>query len=361
VTGRAPVTVDPASSDPTHSDPTHSDPASVDPPHGPDLERCSDRSRARAESPAATAPVTARLLLVEAPGPWGRAGLTASRLSRAVSTQLAAAAEAHGVRVQLIRRPGRHPGPPRPAALPSEGTHAWALAEPAAGAVRWGRWGAETDLLAVDLDAPLDPAVDASTGPQRLVLVCTHARHDVCCAVRGRPVVAALTAAGLDREVWETSHLGGDRFAANVLALPEGEVFGGLDEGSAVAAVRALDGGRLDLDHHRGRVGRTPPEQAAVHLAACSLGVDGTDAVRLLGPVARTARDGTGQHYGARVQVGGRVHRLDLVEWWAAPDRLTCAAVEAKPARRYDLAGIELESLERESAELEEPQASRGV
>ena len=306
---------------------------------GPD--RCSDSARARQEAPTATAPPAARLLLVEVPGAWGRAGLTGSRISPAVTVPLAAAADAAGVRVQLIRRPGRHPGPRRPASLSSDGRHAWALADPAAGVVRWGTWTAEADLLALDLAESLDRSVHSGTGPQRLALVCTHARHDVCCAVRGRPVAAALGAAGLGREVWETSHLGGDRFAANLLLLPEGEVFGGLDERTAVAAARALDDGRLDLAHHRGRVGRSPAEQAVLDLAATALDDDRVDAVRLLHLAPPTAPDAGGRVlHRARVTHGERVYRLDLVGWWAAPERLTCAAVEAKPARRFALAAL---------------------
>src|SRR3712207_7703861 len=42
-------------------------------------------------------------------------------------------------------------------------------------------------------------------------------------------------------DVWECSHLGGDRFAANVLLVPTGDLFGSLDAASAVDVVRAHD------------------------------------------------------------------------------------------------------------------------
>ena len=41
-----------------------------------------------------------------------------------------------------------------------------------------------------------------------MVLVCTHGTRDACCAVRGRPIVAALARA-LPEQVWECTHLGG--------------------------------------------------------------------------------------------------------------------------------------------------------
>jgi hypothetical protein len=298
--------------------------------------RCSDAARERGEPVIATAPPAGRLLLIELPGPWGRAGLTASRLPVEVTRPLAEAADAAGVRVQLIRRPGRHPSAPGPLA--------WALADPGRRAVRWGRW-TDPDALAGDdvrraLHDPIDPDVAVVGGPQRLVLVCTHAKHDLCCAVRGLPVAAALTAATLDgqldRQVWETSHLGGDRFAANLLLLPEGEVFGGLDEQTAADVVRSFDRGRIALPHHRGRVGQSPVAQAALRLAAESLGDDRVGAFRLLDVAG-------GPDWRVRVEHDGRVYRLRLTESLAPPHRLTCAAVQAKPARRFALEQLEAE------------------
>ena len=49
--------------------------------------------------------------------------------------------------------------------------------------------------------------------PEPMLLVCTHGVHDTCCAVRGRPVAAAL-ARRWPEATWECSHVGGDRFAA---------------------------------------------------------------------------------------------------------------------------------------------------
>lgn len=292
---------------------------------GPD--RCSDAARERGDPLLATAPPARRLLLVEVPGPWGSAGLTASRLPVEVTRPLAAAADTAGVRVQLVRRPGRH-AVSRDPSPPAEG-HRWALADAGLGVVRWGRWHAPADLLTIDVAEALDPLVHAATGPQRLALVCTHAKRDVCCAVRGRPVAAAVQAA-VDREVWETSHLGGDRFAANLLLLPEGEVFGGLDVDSAVEVARRLDAGRLTLDAYRGRVGRPPAVQAALHLAAARLDDDRLGAVRLVGPPGRE-----GDEWTATVEHAGRRYVVRLEEWWADPERLTCSAVAAKPARRF--------------------------
>jgi hypothetical protein len=286
----------------------------------------------------ATAPPARRVLLVEVPGPWGRAGLTSARLDPGVTRPLAAAADAAGVRVQLIRRPGRHAAPRRPHPIGEQGSHAWALADPYAGVVRWGRWRSEHDLRGIDLTAPFDPARDAATGEQRLALVCTHARHDVCCAVRGRPVAAAV-AVELDRQTWETSHLGGDRFAANLLLLPEGEVFGGLDVDSALEVARRLDDGRLTLPHYRGRIGRSPVHQAALHLAAAELGDDRIGVMRVLGTPRRDA-----EGWLVRIAHGEQRYVVRLQEWWAPAHRLTCAALEASPSRRFAVRSLAIDT-----------------
>ena len=65
-----------------------------------------------------------------------------------------------------------------------------------------------------------------------LFLVCTHGKHDTCCAERGRPLCRALHDVAPDH-TWEVSHIGGDRFAPNVLVLPEGLYFGRLTPADA--------------------------------------------------------------------------------------------------------------------------------
>jgi len=112
------------------------------------------------------------------------------------------------------------------------------------------------DLLDVDLDAL--PAETATP----MCLVCVHGRRDRCCALHGSAVFRAIQARGVD--VWQTSHLGGHRFAACALWLPEGLMYGRLRPEHAedfVAARRAGEIGELDL--FRGRCSYDCPTQAA--------------------------------------------------------------------------------------------------
>jgi hypothetical protein len=306
---------------------------------GPDGFRCSRAARARGDQLLATAPPATRFLLVEARGPWGRSGLGETRIEHRVAGRLVDAAIAAGVRLLLIRRPGRHPDDGS-----GQGPGSWALADIRAGApaVRWGTWNEPRELLELDLRVPLDPAAEAGTGPQLVGLVCTHGRHDVCCALWGRPVAQALAETG-ELDVWECSHLGGDRFAANLLLLPAGDLFGGLAPGSATAVARAYREGRLDLAHYRGRCGRPPVEQAAEHLAMAELGLEALGALQVGAVRSLPPEPPLLQAWTAEVRHGPDRYRLRLSARLAEPAVLTCAA--AAPARARQFALERLESL----------------
>ncbi len=113
-----------------------------------------------------------------------------------------------------------------------------------------------------------------------MVLTCTNGKRDLCCAVRGRPVAEALAALpGWDS--WESTHLGGHRFAATIMLLPTGDMFGWLDQRSAVTALERFDAGQLLLSHYRGRSGQPVPAQAALHTMAALLGDSRRHALRI--------------------------------------------------------------------------------
>lgn len=144
----------------------------------------------------------------------------------------------------------------------------------------WGRaHGLEAPGAKVLLVQRVSGSEPQSSAAQKY-LVCTNGARDQCCAIRGAAVVHALAEAR-PGQAYESSHLGGHRFAANLLVLPAGLCFGRLDVHAALALVDELDAGRLPLEHFRGRCSFTPEQQAAEILVRRELGLSGLDDLQL--------------------------------------------------------------------------------
>ncbi len=177
------------------------------------------------------------------------------------------------MRVQLIRRPGRRRvGDVRSVFL------GWT-----AGDSPWLRYAevsaSAPGLTERDLKELADGIVPSfGVGwDEPVFLVCTHGKRNVCCARMGGPLAQAL-AARHPGPVWETTHVGGHRFAANLVLLPHGLYYGPVTVGLAAAAIDAYQRGSVVADRYRGRAGQPRADQEAdyVRLAeggALSLGL----------------------------------------------------------------------------------------
>jgi len=210
-------------------------------------------------------------LLMEHPGPWGPT-LEESALAAPAARALTRARE-HSVRVQLIRRPGRRrPIPPVQVYAAWSGPGAWLegreLADPA--------MLNELDLGAVG--AGIRPRFGA---PARgIFLVCTNGKHNVCCARLGGPLARAMHD-GFGDAVWETTHLGGDSYSANMVCLPHGLYYGDLAVADGLVAAGRYLRGEVWLKRYRGRAGLTRPAQAAEHFLRARTGISSVDAVTI--------------------------------------------------------------------------------
>ena len=233
-------------------------------------DRCSLRSLAAAESLAGTASTIRHWLLIEHPGPWGTDGLLDARLPPGVGRDLRALEARSGARVLLIRRPGRgaavDAGPVR--CFAADTRDAWL--------------GSET-LNRIGDAVGLDPRDRGSfrdePGGEALLVVCTHGRRDPCCAERGRPVAAALADPFPDR-TWESTHVGGDRFAGNLVAFPHGLYFGRVEPNEAPVIAHGYAEGRIgSLDRYRGRSCDPFPVQTAERAVREHLELDRIDDV----------------------------------------------------------------------------------
>ena len=290
--------------------------------------RCSAAAEHRGDGLEGTASTVRSFLLLEHAGPWGVEALLDSRMPAALGRALHRHTRAHRVRPLLIRRPGR--------GIPTESARVFAVRTTPQRS--WTETTVVPDLEAVlewDLGALASGrSLGLEPHPEPLLCVCTHGRHDRCCAERGRPLAAALASAYPD-QTWECSHIGGDRFAGNVLLLPDGLYYGRLDPDAALRVAAAHAGGRLVLDHLRGRSTLPMPVQAAEIGLRRHLGEERLDALRFLGRVhdgaltaARFAVDGTEYVVAVRSRIA-----VEAV-------RLTCQARVDNPVPAHEVVSV---------------------
>ena len=106
--------------------------------------------------------------------------------------------------------------------------------------------------------------------------VCTNGQRDLCCARYGLPVYARLRELAGGR-VWQTTHVGGHRFAPNVLALPQGALYGRVFADDVDAFFATVEAGELALPHLRGRASLPPAAQVAETLVDGALALRGIE------------------------------------------------------------------------------------
>jgi hypothetical protein len=188
------------------------------------------------------------------------------------------------------------------------------------------------ELGRIDLSAVAQRNAEHGSG-EPLFLACTHGKHDKCCARHGRPLYAALHNHFGDR-AWQSSHLGGDRFAGNLVFLPHGVYYGRVDPLEAPELAEAFARGELSLDHYRGRSCYGRAAQAADYFLRRETGIRRIDAFRLL-----ESKRLNGAHWRVRFAGTGSREVYD-VEFSTSEDlrqRLTCHSDAESPIRQYRL------------------------
>jgi hypothetical protein len=296
---------------------------------------CAETARDATEAIAGTAPEALGWLLIERAGPWGRDALTESGIDRDVGAAVAAVCKRLPVKPVVVRRPGPHVAPR--AADGSGREHEVFLVH--TGVSPWAERltiGDDRELL------DLDPEVCTSPQPpglgrrleDPLFLVCTHGKRDRCCATLGRPLVDTLAALHRD-ETWEVSHIGGHRFAGNLLVLPDGLTYGGLDVASGLSAAAGHLAGRLDLAHLRGRTALARPVQAAEIAVREHLGLEG------VGGVSDIALTSDGDTHRVTIDLeGARTLVVELVRVPIGRRLLSCDADEPEDPHTYEIRSI---------------------
>lgn len=291
--------------------------------------RCADASLARDEPLRGSASFVRRWLLLEQPGAWGSDALSQSRLPSRVAQELRHRASAAGVRVILIRRGARlSTGRRQCYLLRTEDCETYATHM---------SLDAAEDVLDIDLAGfrAGEPVRDAALLRHPVFLVCTHGRHDACCSIKGNQV-SRIACVEPDADAWECSHIGGDRFAANLVCFPHGIYYGRVTPDNVVRLMSAYSRGDLDLDHYRGRCCYPFPIQAAEYFLRREMNVVGVEDVRL------TASSVTEERLSASFIVGDRAAEVVVAVTEGAAHHLTCNASRPLAVPRYDLVALAL-------------------
>ncbi len=276
-------------------------------------EFCRDVAVANAEPLAGTASRVDHWILIEYRGLWARDVLPGSGLSDQVKQRLREQASARPhTKLLFVRRTerrgrpelrvmwGSSPGAGR-AALPRR-------PRPARGPAR-----------------PRPDRDPARPLPHPLLLVCTHGKHDRCCARQGRPLYQALAELAEDELGLAVSHVGGDRFAGNVVVLPEGLYYGRVGPAEAWSV----------LDEYLARPHRPRPLPRAFQLLVRGSGGRASSPGGG-GPVrARRSRARRTSGRSSSSAAGGRLYEVDVTAAPGALSYLTCSSEALRRPRHY--------------------------
>lgn len=278
---------------------------------------CSDVSRENDEPLAATASRVDRWLLVEYRGLWSSDALAGSGLSDQVKKRLRELRAARPrTRLLFIRRPDRrrHDGLAVYVADSREGSERLARME----------IPQHEDLRTVD------PWREATPIDEPLFLACTHGKHDRCCARYGRPLFEALNEQLAAESVWQTTHVGGDRFAGNLVCLPHGVYYGRVERDEVPTVVDEYLAGQISLAHYRGRSCWPFAVQAAERRVRAEEGLGGLDDLSLEG-VAETGQS----RWRIRFATPDGTRDVVVVAEPGELTQLTCNSDAAKRPIRY--------------------------
>lgn len=219
---------------------------------------CSELSATAGEPMLGTADRVDAWLMLSYRGTWRAKAIADNELPAAVQRWLSAQVEAFAAkglkaRPQFVRQSSAGADAPVARATLFVATEG-----------RLHRMDAERDTQFTGLDLTrrdvLQSCFHAVEAPQ--YFVCTNGQRDVCCARFGLPLYARLREL-VGRRAWQTTHVGGHRFAPNVLALPQGALYGRVAREAAANFVATVEAGQLCLPHLRGRSALPPQAQAA--------------------------------------------------------------------------------------------------
>lgn len=290
---------------------------------------CSLRSREATEKVFGTASMGDAWLLLEYPRPWGSRAFSESTLPKAVKIHLTGVLKSAPLsRILLIKRARRVKGPLTLFVARSRETSSSIL--------KYEFFEYE-QLLDLDLASALAGGSPAGTTPWEgpLFLVCTHGTRDKCCAKFGIPIYKTIRTLAGESSVWECSHVGGDRFAANVVCFPDGIFYGHLTEQTAELMTKEYFERRIVLPNFRGRSCYSFPVQAAEFFARRETEFRGISDLKFLTYDPVKPNEWRVRFYS---EVDAKVHQVSLRSHLSEfQNRLTCHSSEPRRVVQYSL------------------------
>ena len=276
---------------------------------------CADLARENGEPLGATASRIDHWFLIEYRGLWTHDAVAGSGLSDQVKDRLRAGPRSSNGRLLFVRRPDRRRAE---TLVASPRTRVQGTSDSGA-SIESHESLREVDLLDEDGGARVE---------HPLFLICTHGKHDPCCARYGRPLYegCGTRPRGLGLA---TLLISGDRFAGNLVCLPAGVYYGRADRIDAAGILDEHLGGRVSLDLYRGRSIYPFAVQAAERAVREETGLTGIHDVVL----RRAEQDG--ESWRVTFLAGGTEHVVDVRAELGDLTFLTCTAPAVKRPVRY--------------------------
>jgi hypothetical protein len=183
------------------------------------------------------------------------------------------------------------------------------------------------------------PVYDIHQTDDKLFLVCTHGRRDRCCARAGSLIFESMYSKaarmGLTENIWQCSHVGGHRFAANVLCFPDGIFYGRVGIEDIDPVMSTYRAGEFYSAKARGRSCLEGPVQAAEIFLRQITGLNG---LYDFAPAQTNQIEDGVWRVSFQLQTGGQGYKLLIAKKTANQSVYkSCTSAEKTPLEIFEL------------------------
>lgn len=229
------------------------------------LISCFEHSINANEDMFATSPRTHLWILLEYNDSWEEKAFNTCKIDSEVKNHIRAFAGTEPKsRIQLIKNPNNHDGANIRLYV--------VITRPGETNLYEFTLSSYEDILDIDFEKSLKEKTPIT---KYLILICTHGSYDECCSKYGLEIFNHLNGIQSDYEIWQTTHVGGHRFAANIVILPDGIFYGRVNPDNIDSIIETHSKNNLKLNTLRGICTNDPDVQAADYLLRKQKGVTG--------------------------------------------------------------------------------------